>query len=90
MTGGAIDTLISLLSMLGESYASQPAAESKAEFKQAAVQVGLASRAKESPGFAMMSTTTLTSVFLASPMRPNPSIERTRPGLPGRASHVKR
>jgi hypothetical protein len=29
-------------------------------------------------------------LWLAIPAMPNPSIERTRPGKPGRASHVKR
>jgi hypothetical protein len=30
------------------------------------------------------------TVALAEELQPNPSIERTRPGKPGRASHVKR
>lgn len=42
MTGGAIDTLISLLDSIGETYAGQAAAESKAEFKRTAIEVGLA------------------------------------------------
>ena len=42
MTGGAIDTLISLLETLGEPYASQTAAESKADFGKVAIDVGLA------------------------------------------------
>ncbi|RYF30243.1 MAG: hypothetical protein EOO23_05570 [Comamonadaceae bacterium] len=46
MTGGAIDTLISLLKTLGEPYASQAAAESKADFRKVAIEVGLAASAK--------------------------------------------
>jgi len=29
-------------------------------------------------------------MLISAPLRPNPSIERTRPGEQGRASHVKR
>lgn len=47
MTGGAIDTLLSLLEDLGESYASQSATDSRADFKRTAVRVGLAASASE-------------------------------------------
>ena len=47
MTGGAIDTLISLLSFIGEPYALAVEAESKSDFKKTAVEVGLAATKKE-------------------------------------------
>lgn len=52
MTGGAIDTLISLLNFLGEPYASKSSSESRETFKRAAIEAGLAvAREKPKPSF---------------------------------------
>jgi Family of unknown function (DUF5677) len=47
MTGGAIDTLLFLLENLGEPYASQAAADSRADFKRTAIEVGLTAYVRE-------------------------------------------